>query len=326
MSKGKAIKRTFDIHEMVGAEGLLGRSVFYVDGTNGADNNTGTTIDAPLATIQAAVDLTDVGDIVRILAKEMAQTDTDPSSYTENVVIDTPSISLIGISHGRTQGGLPQLKVGTTTTSPILNIRAPGCLIKNLGFNGAGATGGGIMLTDDGGTTYVAAGTAIENCHFKNCKGTTANNAATGGAIQWSAAGGAWQVRIAGCRFYKNVGDIVLLGTSGSVPQDVVIEDCVFSGPASTTDCNILTGGSGMNGIAINNCRFQAMPALGGTNDLYLKLTGSVGTLSNCTFASITSPTGSQGTFAAGGSATVFIIHCYGETTTTAETGEIFRT
>jgi len=59
---------------------------------------------------------------------------------------------LIGVSRGRTQGGLPQLKDGTETTAAILTIRAPGCLIANLGFNGSGNTGGGILLDADAST------------------------------------------------------------------------------------------------------------------------------------------------------------------------------
>ena len=44
----------------------------------------------------------------------------------------------------------------------------------------------------------------------------------------WSSDGGAWQVRIAGNVFYKNVGDVILKGTSVSVPQDVIIENNIF--------------------------------------------------------------------------------------------------
>src|SRR4030067_1756653 len=123
----------------------------------------------------------------------------------------------MGISRGRTQGGLPQLKVGATTTSPIIEIKAPGVLVQNIGINGSGGTGGGIKLTDDGGATAATFGWSILGCHFKNCVGTTATNAATGGAVQIGSDGGAWQGLLAGNKFYQNEGDFVLMRHSGCI-------------------------------------------------------------------------------------------------------------
>lgn len=256
----------------------------YVDGTNGASGNDGKSWNTALNTIQAAVTAVGAKGIVYVAPIEMAAGATDPGSYEENIVIPATheSLSIIGVCRGRTQGGLPQLKDGDTTTQHILTIRSPGCLIANLGFNGAGNTGGGIVLDDDA-STKSAFGTTITGCHFKNCKGSTATNAATGGAICWAATGGAWQVLISGNTFYKNVGDIVLLGTTSSRPQDVVIENNVFSGPAANVDCNLyLKGGSGMNGVTINNNLFPCDPAIGsGTNAVSADLTGCVGIFSN---------------------------------------------
>lgn len=262
------------------------QGVWFVDHSHGSDSYDGKSLEGAKATIQDAVDESEPGDTILVMAGELAQTDTDPNSYTENVVVDTPQLTIRGVSRGRTQGGLPQLKVGTTTTQAILTVRAPGCQIINIGINGAGATGGGILLTDDGGATYCALGTSILGCHFKNCVGGTATNAATGGAIQWGSAGNAWQVLIAGNKFYKNVGDIVLLGTGGSVPQDVQIEWNTFSGPAANVDCNLyLKGGSGMNGVVIDHNIFPCWPALSsGTNVMPVSLTGCVGILSNNVF------------------------------------------
>lgn len=272
------------------------------------------------------------GDVVYVAGRTMAATNTDPISYTTNLVVNVPQVSIIGVSRGRTQGGLPQLKVGATTTSPIVEIKAPGVLIANIGINGDGATGGGIKLTDDGGTTSAAFGWSILGCHFKNCVGTTATDSRTGGAVMIGSNGGAWQGLLAGSKFYKNVGDFVLMGTSSSIPQDITIEDCIFSGPAANVDCNIYAAGDGINGLIIKDCEFPAMPAIGsGSIARYFDLTGCVGMISGCRFASIVSPTGSEVTFAAAGTggklpAAMHIVDCFGETTTTTETGEIFRT
>src|SRR3990167_5606312 len=285
---------------VTGSLPLEGGSVFYVDGDR--SGGTGRTWESAFADLETAEATASAGDLIFVAGRTMAATDTDPISYTENLVINTPQLSIIGVSRGRTQGGLPQLKVGSTTTSPIIQIKAPGVLIANIGINGAGATGGGIELYDDGGTTSAAFGWSVLGCHFKNCVGTTATNALTGGAVWIGSDGGAWQGLLAGCRFYKNVGDFVLAGTSGSVPQDIIIEDCVFSGPAASTDCNIFTSSGGINGLTIRNCEFPAMPALsGGNNARYVDLTGCVGIMSHCTFASITNDTDATVTFAAAG-------------------------
>lgn len=274
------------------------------------------------------------GDVIYVANRTMAKTDTDPTSYTTNLVIDVPQISLIGVSRGRTQGGLPQLKVGATTTSPIIKIKAPGVMIANLGINGAGGTGGGIELYDDGGSTASAFGWSVVGCHFKNCLGTDATGAETGGAIQWNTLGGAWQGYAGYNRFYKNVGDITLIGTGGSVPQDIVIEHNDFSGPAASTDCNLFLkgGGSGINGVVIRDNTFSAMPALSGGNNLrFVDLTGCVGLMANNYFGELTAATGSPVTFAAAGTGgkvptTVWMAGNWGETTTAGESGEIIRT
>jgi len=260
--------------------------VVYVDGTNGSAGNDGKSWSTALDTIQAAVTLAGADGTVFVAPKAITDFTGDPTSYAETVIIPAThtSLSIIGISRGLTQGGLPQIKKGSGSTA-LLTIRAAGCLIANLGFNGYGATGGGILLDDDY-STKCAFGTTITGCHFKNCVGSTATNAATGGAIMWTSAGNAWQVRIAGNKFYKCVGDVVLKGTSNTVPQDVVIEDNVFSGPAGNVDCNLyLKGGSGMNGVVIRNNEFPCWPALSsGTNVMPVSLTGCVGLLTGNRF------------------------------------------
>lgn len=258
-------------------------NVWFVDGDKGTGGAGGTWEDA-YSTIAGAITAASAGDVIYIAARTITAGATDPISYEENLTIPNAksSLSLIGVSRGRTQGGLPQLKDGATTTQEILRVRAPGCLVANLGFNGAGNTGGGILL-DEATSGDNAWGTTIAGCHFKNCKGSTATNAATGGAIMWTSNGGAWQSSIVGNQFYKNVGDIVLKGTSGSVPQDILIQGNTFQGLATSVDVHILTGGSGISGLTVDNNTFaDVLPALGsGTNVRYVILTGSTGIFSN---------------------------------------------
>src|SRR3990167_6183163 len=260
----------------------------YVDGDK-ATNGDGLSWDSAHNTIQLAVTAASDGDTVRIIPKTMSGTVTDPVDYAETVIIPAGKrLALIGVGFGPVQGHLPQLKKGSGSTA-LLTIRSAGCYIANLGFNGGSATGGGILLDDDGGTSKNAFGTIIENCHFKNCRGSSATDGRLGGAIQWPAVGNAWQVLIRGNRFYKNLSDIVVIDTSSSVPQDIVIEDNIFSGPAANVDVNLYlrgAGGSGVNGVIVRRNSFPALPAVGSGSVLrFVEMTECVGELSDNRFS-----------------------------------------
>ena len=305
-------------------------NVWYVDASKAtAVTGDGTTWDEAFLTIAEGIAAASAHDIVYIAGQSHTDYTGDPVSYSENLTIPyaTSNLALVGISRGRTQGGLPQLKVGSTTTQALLRIRAPGCLIMNLGFNGTGGTGGGILLDDDA-TTKAAFGTTIANCHFKNCQGPDVDDAKEGGAIQWPTAGNAWQTSILGCRFYKNTCGVCLLGTSNTRPQDVLIEDCDFTGMAANVDCDIWgTGtGSGFGSVHVNRCTFGQLPEYGSNVNLYYDFTGSLnGSISNCTFGCLVNNSAATTiTFGTGGSggktpATMNIANCYGASDTLAE-------
>lgn len=270
----------------------------FVDGTNGSDLNNGLSWSQAFKTIQMAIDSAKPNYKVFVKAQTIPGTVTDPVSYAENLIIPATCSGLQIIGMGgpnRTQGGMPQLKTSVAGAAvTILIIRAAGVLIYGMGINGAGNTAGGILLDDDG-TAKEAFGTAIINCHFKNCVGSTATDGRTGGAIMWTAAGNAWQVLIKGNRFYKNVADVVLKGTSNSVPQDVVIEDNIFSGPTASVDVNLwLAGGSGMNGVVVRNNVFPSvLPSLSsGSIVRYVDMTGCVGIFSGNTVGGVYTTTG----------------------------------
>jgi hypothetical protein len=272
---------------------LRGKNTWFVNGDLAASGD-GSNWDAGFATIQEAVTAASAGDSIFIKQKKITALSTDPVDYAETIIVPNtkPNLALIGVNFGRTQGGLPQIKKGSGSTA-LLTLRAPGCYISNLCFNGVSSTGGGILIDDDG-TTKVAFGTTIENCYFKNCVGSTATDGRTGGAIQWSSAGDGWQTLIQNNRFYKNVADIVLLGTSNSVPQDIVIQNNIFSGPAASVDVNIyMAAGSGVNGLYILNNTFPALPAIGsGSVVRFMDLTACIGVVADNMFGDTTTATG----------------------------------
>lgn len=312
---------------------------WYVDSDNGSDSaNNGSSVNKATATIQQAIDNAARGDIIYVRAKAMATGATDPASYEENLVIpaDKDMLSIIGIGTGRTQGGLPQLKDGATTTDPILTIRAPGCAISGLGFNGAGNTGGNILLDDDG-STKTAFGTTMDNCHFKNAKGS--GNAETGGAIMWTAAGNAWQIRVTDSLFFNCRGGIIVKNTTGSNPTDIVIENCDFMATANTNvDADIyVPAANGMNGVMIKKCNFGTVdvPAYASSpaaaRYIYLG-SDTKGSIIDCNFACISQGTSAK-TFGAAGTAviaptTVRMAGCHGEAASdaTGDAGDVYRT
>jgi len=270
-------------------------NVYYVDGDlTGGD---GKSWESAFATIgaaltQAAIDIVTSGlgteTYIYIKARKMAAGATDPVSYAETITIPATlaKTHLIGVGDGAAQGNLPQIKKGSGSTA-LLTINAPGCTIDGLGFNGVSATGGGILLVDNVAGTATAFGTVIQNCHFKNCVGSSATNGTLGGAIQVT--GGAWQIVIRNNHFYKNLADVVLLDKLVSQPQDWVIEGNIFSGPAASVDVNLMLsgggGGAGVNGVVIRDNVFPCFPAIGsGTNHTIMVLSTSVGIISGNRF------------------------------------------
>ncbi len=310
--------------------------VFYVDGDK-TTGGSGTTWDDAYYKIQDAIDAASAGDVIYIAERTITALATDPVSYAETLIIPNskPHLSLIGVSRGRTQGGLPQIKIGAGSTA-MLDIRAPGCFVANLGFNGASSTGGGILLRDDGGTTYVAFGTTIVNCHFKNCK-AHATDGAQGGAIYTTTSGGAWQTYVGNCRFYKCTGGIVITGTGVSVPQDWIIENNVFGTAANTeTDVDIYVGGSGTTGLLIRDNDFTTVDGCAGTTgtvNLYISLAaGSTGLVAGNRFACLSNDAATELTFKASGTAvsiptTVRMAGNYAESSTNTEAyqGIVYR-
>ncbi len=261
----------------LGSEVLSGindfSTVWYVDG-DVTTSGTGKTPNTAFKTIQEAITAASANDTIYVRARHMAAAATDPVSYDESVIVPAGKDRLSIIGYGnRTQGGLPQLKQSASTASALLTVRSPGCLIAGLGINGVNSTVGGILLDDDGGTAKTAFGTTITGCHFKNCVGSTATDSTTGGAVFVR---NAWQCLIKNNVFYKNAGGIVVTSPYSPV-QDLVIEDNVFLGTATTTDSYIYTNGALLGLVIRRNVFASVLPALSsGAVVRYVDLTGTL--------------------------------------------------
>jgi hypothetical protein len=312
-----------------------GRTI-YVDASFGNDGQSGLSPKFAKQTIQNAIDTANSWDTIMIFPKlldnsNLAAVATDPADYAETIIIpvEKPGLALIGVGTGRTQGGLPQIKIGAGSTA-MITIRAAACLIANLGINGASSTGGGILLDDDS-LTKAAFGTTILNCHFKNCK-RHATQGSAGGAITVASTGGAWQVLVKGCKFYNCVCGIASVATGVVPTQDWTIEDCNFSSSAKTlADVDIFDSACGITGLVVRRCNFGTVnvPATSGGNvSRYIKLSDSSnGVVQDCTFGYVAQGSGSL-TAGATGTAitvpvTVRLANCWGECESTSATGAI---
>lgn len=265
----------------------------FVWGSYGSDSATGKSYDNSYKTIQKAIDNIISNSTIFVLPNLIPALGQDPINYAENLIIPAglSNIKIIGIGTGRTQGGLPQIKKGSGS-SALLTIRSPGCAVVNMGINGGGSTGGGVLM-DDNGTTKIAFGTSILGCHFKNCRGSSALDASTGGAIQ--ASGIPYQVLIKGNKFYKNVGDICVISAPNDWGQDWVIEDNIFSDPAANVDCNLYLHYSitGISSLNVRNNVFPALPALSSAvNHVFTDLTYCTGIICNNMFGGTGTSTG----------------------------------
>lgn len=317
-------------------------NVILVDGDHGSATDTR----LPYSTIQLGVAAAAHGDTVLIRALDSdtagisAGTAADPPGYVGDVTISPgqENISLIGIGGGLSQMSQPCIRVGATTTNPLITVQAVGVAISNLTINGSAGTGGGIKL-DAVASTSDAGGLVVSGCIFKGCKGATAPTT-RGGAI-WASGGGSWYVTIANNDFYGCRVGIALIGSSSvSVPKCWKILNNRFFGTSAETDCCIdltAAGADGINGLVIDSCLFGVVDvptyATGtGYKSRYLDLTGCTnGILSNCVFAAIAEGTGVV-TFKAAGTAayvptTVRIVNCTGEcyTDATLKTGVFYR-
>jgi hypothetical protein len=311
----------------------IGGNVYFVDGDNGSDGNSGNSPASAKASIGGALAVSGPGAVIYVKARNIPAGGTDPVNYAEtNIIAATqPGTKIIGIPSGLAQGAQPQIKIGSGSTA-MFTVRAPGCMFANLTINMTGSTGGGILLDDDS-STKTAFGTCILGCVFKGTSTVKSNAPA---AISIGANGGAWQLQIKGNHFVDCGAGINALGTTVSPLKDITIEDNIFYAFANAdvdADINFNVGIYG-SAIIIRNNVFGTVdvPAMGsGHTDRYIDLTGCTNSaLVGNVFACIGQGTSAK-TFGASGTGALIPTTCrmagnFGEVGATATTGEILRT
>lgn len=262
----------------LGLRNLPRTNVFYVDYSNPAasDDNDGTNPDAPLRTLQEAVDrVTNTYDV--IIVRTMGIESVDTPVYGSG----PSSVRIIGVGDDKSQNGVYW---ESPAGEPCLTVRAPGWYIEGFRFGpGTGSIGIQIQMTGAPGVDANAIGifTHINNCYFYGANGGAGD--ATCGVDLY---GGAYEVTIENCKFefFARAGGaaIQVRDSSFANPYRQYIRNCVFQENITHIDCNI-GAGRGFNSSFIEGCYFSgraASPGASFTNVLTgpaIDLTGGTG-------------------------------------------------
>lgn len=200
-------------------------TAFFVDGTDGSNNNTGASWEAAKATIAAAITAASTGDTIYIAA----------GSYDEEVTIAKAGLTLVGAANRGSVGIAP-----TATNATAMTINANGVTLVNVGCEGDG-TGGGLHVEGnirrfrafgckiEGGTfaaklESTAAG-SVGDTRFEDCE-----FAWTGTALHFVVSGAGdpvTQTYLRNCLFHNYTAAGINVDTVHTA--DLWVEDCFFA-------------------------------------------------------------------------------------------------
>jgi len=190
-------------------------NVWYVDGDNGSDDDTGETPDKAFATIQAGIDAASTQDTIYIRTLAPDADASEPGTYEENLTIPYAKhgLSLIGIggTNGLQPFGGPNVK--NASAGALLTVNASNILIKGIQFNCTRNSGTyGIRLQGVAGYATLAGsvGTVIEDCYFKNASSTY------GGVYVY----GGYETRISRCTFHLGTNALGVIYNTTTVPNN----------------------------------------------------------------------------------------------------------
>ena len=260
-------------------------NLWFVDGDNGSDSNTGHAPEKALSTIAKAVSLATGGDVIYIKPKTYTL-GTGFARYTEDVSVTlggtggsgatatNANISIVGVTQ---RGASATDFLGVRwkyATATCLTVDAPGLHVENIGFFTEAATYA-IHLRNNGATRTRegTTGFSIYNCAIKG-----------DGKIYGE---GANELQIVGCRFQckydGTVGGINLVGSSNQVVRPL-IKNCEFiGGNANNMSAAAIVGAAPWYDALIRDCYFLAESDTGE----YINISGTnTGMVANCFFGS----------------------------------------
>jgi len=285
-------------------------TTYFVDGTDGGDQNNGKSPDWAFATVQQALSTANAYDVIYIL--ENSFSDTDPATYkgtaaNHTIAVANTGLAIIGVSHAGQIGYpmTPYLMGMDATETPIFTVNAPLVAIENIHFSGgwanaSTATAGIYAPNSTGTTSAVPQALSIYNCSFEDLEGATPQSLTGTGGNGGISIVGTWYVVINHCRFRNCVAGITLI-SNVSTSVATTMEHCVFYADDDTdVAADISTYCQGTSDILVNDMYFaHRCPAYAaGGPARYVSMVGSEeGLITNCHLGNeATLTTGDNGT------------------------------
>lgn len=259
---------------------------YFVDGTNGNDNNSGKTPGTAKATIQSAVtastaDTASRGDVIYI-NPGIWNTGTGFYRYDEAVAITSgvtgtdmtnSNMSIIGITGPGATGDFLGVRWKETSTVALTN-DAPALHVENIGFFSEGANQA-VLLQHDGATDTKQGtqGTSFYNCGFKG-KGIYGDDGGDG-------------LTVVNCRFQSSWdGNVAAIDwtCSANPGRRLTIRNCEWlDGNGTPPDAPCIVVAPPCTEILITDCYF---PQESAANSVFISMAGAnEGLIANCYFA-----------------------------------------
>ena len=243
---------------------LVASSIYYVDGVNGDDTNTGTSWSDAFATIGKALSAASDYDLVLV---------ADATYNETNLNFNGKKIYLKGVDHNNA-GQQPVIDCQQAGRAFFFGSGETGdSVIDNFAIKNGSADYGGAIWCDSSSPT-------LSNCTFSN------NSANYGGAIYCGSTHGSSNPTITNCTFSGNGADDYggAIWCDGSAPS---ITECTFSGNSSSGHggaiCCYLRSNAN-----ITNCIFNGNSASRNGGAIYCDLSSNPN-ITNCTFGGNTS-------------------------------------
>ena len=198
-------------------------NVYVVDTVNGSDSNNGTSVQWPLASVEAAYALcTDAQhDVVLMIAGATANNLTATIAWSKNYT------HLVGWSPDMPGMGQRCRIVGTTAVDPValITFSGQGCIVKNIKFSNekdADVDSGAVVVSGN-------------RCYFKNCTFEGMQNTTV------AARAGSYSLKVTGSENYFedcNIGYDSITRGAGEPPELLLATGC---SKAVFNHCRILT-------------------------------------------------------------------------------------
>ena len=258
-------------------------SVYFVDGTDGSDDQNGDSPDNAFKTIYPALATANAWDVIYIMPKAWVSGNLWLGSAYQDTAGDLSipyakqGLAMIGVGHqsliGQPYGTV--IKEKTSSTAAILKVHAPMVAIENLTFERGGTAINSLYFYGDVAGTSEAALGSVYNCHFYYGTGSGATGD-TGGALYGHAV---WGLTVDRCSFMDcRIG--VSFKSDTATAGQLIVRNCDFTTRATTAtnisaDIYVYTQGSANVQIYNINCG-HVIPTYTGGHGRYIIINADV--------------------------------------------------